>query len=148
MFNEDLCRALVASNIPLSKLSNENLRSFLQKYYKINISSQTTLRRINIGSLYSMAIKQIKVEFESNYFYLCVDETTDSAGRYIVHLLIGVLSPQSYSKAHLIASKQLEKTNALTVAKFVQEELTKFFFSVPIACQRYLMFLSEARSME
>ena len=106
MFNKDLCRALVASNIILS---NKNLRYLFQKYCKINIPSQTTLRRNNIDSLYSTAIEQIKAEVESNYFYLCVDETTDSAGRYIAHLLIGVLNPQSYSKAHLITSKKLEK---------------------------------------
>ena len=51
---------------------------------------------------------------------------------------------QSYSKAHLIASKQLEKTNALTVARFVQEELVNFFLSDSIPFEKFLLFLSDA----
>ena len=73
-----------------------------------------------------------------------MDETTDSAGRYIAHLLIGVLNQQSCSKAHLIACKQLEKTNALTVTRLVQEELAKFFLPDPIPCEKFLLFLSDA----
>lgn len=144
IFNRDLCRAMMTSNIPLSKLRNQNFTSFLQKYCKFNIPGETTIRRNDVSSLYSQVIEEIKGKIRNEHFYICIDETTDSRGRYIAHLLIGVLSDDILPKSYLIASKQLEKTNALTVARFVQEELSKFFLPTPVPGDNFLLILSDA----
>lgn len=61
------------------------------------------------------------------YEYIVVDETTDSYSRYIVNFMIGKLTQEEPGKAYLIAIKELEKTNNLTVTRFIQEDLTIFF---------------------
>lgn len=45
VFNQDLCKALVAANIPLKKLQNLHLREFLQKYCNQTIPDESTLRK-------------------------------------------------------------------------------------------------------
>lgn len=143
-FNRDLCRAMVASNIPLSKLSNENFSSFLQKYCKYNVPSERTSRRNDVNCLYSSVMEEIKQKIGKNYFYICMDESTDSMGRYIAHLMVGVLSEKVLPKSYLIASKQLEKTNALAVARFIQEELAAFFLPEAVPTDHLLLLLSDA----
>lgn len=144
IFNRDLCHAMMTSNIPLSKLRNQHFTSFLQKYCRFNIPGETTLRRNDVSSLYSEVIAEIKGKICNKHFYICIDETTDSRGRYIAHLLIGVLNDEILPKSYLIASKELEKTNALTVARFVQEELSKFFLPTAVPGDKLLLILSDA----
>lgn len=144
IFDHDLCTALLSSNIPLSKLSNENLRKFLEKYCKWNIPSERSLRRNEVDSVYSAVLSKIKLDIGDNYFYVCVDETIDSSGRYIAHLLIGALKNEQTSKSHLIASKQLDKTNALTISRFLQDSLANFFLPLAVPNEKLLLFLSDA----
>jgi hypothetical protein len=143
-FNEDLCRALVSANIPLSKLANVNFSSFLKKYCKLNVPSDRSLRRNNVNGLYSSVLINIKEEIADNYFYISVDETTDSSGKYIAHLLIGVLKEDTLPKSHLISCQQLEKTNALTISRFIQETLATFFLPTTIPSNKLLLILSDA----
>ena len=56
-----------------------------------------------------------------------MDESIDARGRYIANLLVGVLNNNESSEPYLIASRQLEKTNDNTIARFVQEGLSVFF---------------------
>lgn len=52
-FNNDLCEALIASNIPLKKLNNPKFRSFLKKYCMIQkIPDESTLRKNYIVNVY------------------------------------------------------------------------------------------------
>ncbi|CAH1103333.1 unnamed protein product [Psylliodes chrysocephalus] len=67
-FRQDLCRALVTSNIPLSKLSNDNFQFFLQKYCKFNIPIERTLRRTEIDYVYSSVLNSIILEIVNNHF--------------------------------------------------------------------------------
>jgi hypothetical protein len=80
----------------------------------------------------------------SNNFIFSVDETTDVCGRYIANLIIGILHEESPTKAFLIASKELEKTNSNTVIKFVHDELTKFFLPNPVPSEKILLMVSDA----
>ncbi|KAK9882485.1 hypothetical protein WA026_021827 [Henosepilachna vigintioctopunctata] len=110
-FNEDLSKAMIPSNIPLSKLNNPNLKEFLGKYCKLNIPDESTLRKASVHSIYKQTLTFIKNEVNSNYFYIVVDETTDSCGRYIAHALKGVLGETNPSRSYLFAPKKHEKAN-------------------------------------
>ena len=44
-FFADLTKALVKSNIPLNKVENPNLKSFLEKWTKKELPSESTLRK-------------------------------------------------------------------------------------------------------
>jgi len=51
-FNKDLCKALLSSNIPLNKLSNNEFKWFLEKYTNEDIPSETTLRKGYVDDIY------------------------------------------------------------------------------------------------
>lgn len=143
-FNEELCKAMVASNIPLKKLNNTNLRSFLQKYCTYNIPEESFVRKKCVDSLYNATVLQIKKLIGDNYFYIVVDETTDSSGRYMAHLLIGVLEEEKPGISYLISSKQIDKTNNLTITRFIQDALTNFFLPNTVPIEKFLILLSDA----
>jgi hypothetical protein len=52
-FKRELCAALVASDIPLWKLTNETLRNFLCKWTKMDVPDESTLRKIYVEPVYS-----------------------------------------------------------------------------------------------
>jgi len=143
-FNKDLCEALIASNIPLNKLNNLNFQLFLKKYCKLNIPDESTLRKRFVDSCYADTISTIKQIIGNNYIYFIVDETIDNCGRYIAHLLIGSLCEDNVSKSYLISSKQLEKTNNLTITRFIQDGLSEFFLPEHVPSQKILLLLSDA----
>lgn len=144
-FNEDLCLMFVSADIPLHKINNLNVKLFLQKYTsKYNIPDESTLRKNYIHRIYAETMSSIKKAVSNNYLYICADETTDSMGRYIVHLMIGILNVSVPAKSYLISSKQLEKANNLTVTRFIQEELATFFLPESIPTEKILLFLTDA----
>ncbi|KAF0709295.1 CGG triplet repeat-binding protein 1, partial [Aphis craccivora] len=123
LYHSLVLTALIASNIPLKKLSNPKFRNFLKKYCRNqNIPDESTLRK--------------------NYIIDVYNETTDSCGRYIANLFIGKLSLEP-SPAYLIASKALEKVNHSTIARFINDSITAFFVDTSIA-ERVCIFISDA----
>ncbi|KAJ8915555.1 hypothetical protein NQ315_012439 [Exocentrus adspersus] len=144
VFNQELCRAFVAANIPLKKLQNQQLREFLQKHCNQNISDESTLRKKSLQVLYENVIQEIRTTIYKNNYYVIVDESTDACGRYIVHLIIGTLKEDGPGKPHLIASKELQKTNNVTVTRFIQQALSKFFLPNQVPAEKFLVFLSDS----
>jgi len=59
-FNLDLCRAMLAANIPLNKLANPQFKSFLAKYTGQNIPVESTLRIGYIDDCYIEKMNEIK----------------------------------------------------------------------------------------
>lgn len=143
-FNVDLCKALVSANIPLRKLDNIEFKTFLKTYCKFNIPDESTLRKKGVEVVYTSVIEKIRDEISDNYFYITVDETTDACGRYMCHLMIGVLKEEAAGRSYLIASKEIAKTNNLTVTRFVQESLANFFLPITVPAEKILVLLSDA----
>ena len=63
---------------------------------------------------------------DTSPIWACVDETTDRHGSCAANLLVGKLESNRYYPPHLVSVKFLEKTNHSTVAKFVNEGLSKY----------------------
>lgn len=126
-FHSELCRAIVAANIPFNALENTHFKGFLEKYCHRNIPSESTIRKNYVDSTYQGALCRIRSDIGDSHIWLSVDETTDSMGRYIAHLIVGKLNSDTPSKAHLICSRQLIKTNSETVAQFVNNSLKVLF---------------------
>jgi hypothetical protein len=61
---------------------------------------------------------QIVEQLKGKYVYLIVDEST-SNGLQVVNFLIGELSPDGPSPAHLLASKEISNTKAETMTAFI-----------------------------
>jgi hypothetical protein len=63
--------------------------------------------------------------------------------RYLANLLIGSLCDENSSKLYLISTKELERTNNATVARFIREELTNFFLPEQIPTDKIILMLSD-----
>ena len=143
-FYFDLCSAMVKSDIPLNKLQNSSFRQFLEKYCKKSIPDESTLRKNYVAPVYEETMQQIKKIIGNNYIWFTVDETTDTCGRYIANLIIGVLNEDIVTEGFLISSKELTKTNSNTISRFVHEELNKFFLPEVVPNEKILLMLSDA----
>jgi hypothetical protein len=143
-FNADLCEAMIKSNIALNKLQNKFFKSFLEKYSNRHIPDESTLRKNYVNSIYKETIEEIKKIVGDNYIWFSVDETTDSCGRYVANFIVGVLNDEIATKGFLISSKQLDKTNAVTISQFITEELARFFLPNVVPKNKILLMLSDA----
>lgn len=143
-FYFDLCNAMISSNIPLMKLNNSMFRNFLQKYSGRHIPAESTIRKNYVDLVYRSCMEEIKKQIGNNYIWFCVDETTDACGRYIAHLMVGILNEDCSTNAFLIASKQLDQTNNNTITRFIHSAITNFFLPNPVPNDKILLMLSDA----
>ncbi|KAJ8969037.1 hypothetical protein NQ314_001936 [Rhamnusium bicolor] len=102
------------------------------------------MRKKNVHAVYKTVIQEIKVSLDNDSFHIIVDESTDTCSRYIVRLITGALQENNPCKPYLIASKELDKTNNVTVTRFVQSSSSEFFLPNAIPAEKFLMFLSDA----
>lgn len=138
-----MCNALVSANIPLTKLKNPIFKNFLEKYSNKKVPDESTLRKKYVNMVFEKTIAEIKGVIGKNHVFFVVDETTDSCGRYIANLLIGVLNENGPGQSYLIATKELERTNNLTVSRFINEALTQFFLPDCVPGEKILLMLSD-----
>jgi len=59
-YNLDLCKAMLAANIPLNKLSNPQFRSFLEKYTMKDTPVESTLRLGYVDIVTSIRLTRLK----------------------------------------------------------------------------------------
>lgn len=82
-FNKKLCSALVAADIPLSKINHSAFRNFLEEISKMPIPDESTLRKNYLPRLYEETIKSIRKHVANNYIWVSIDESTDTTGRCV-----------------------------------------------------------------
>ena len=70
---------------------------------------------------------RIRIELGNGYVWALVDESTDSLGHYVANLPVGRLDSSKFYAPFLVSVKMLEATNHSTVARFVNEGLSKLF---------------------
>ncbi|XP_049798065.1 uncharacterized protein LOC126216638 [Schistocerca nitens] len=121
--NEELCEAIIKANNPLNKLDNEGLRTFLKKYTGKDIPHESTIRNNYVDPLYEKTLENIKKDISDSLVWLSVDETTDSCGRYMVHVIVAKFSAAEAGRGHLILRKEVERTTHTTTARTVREAL-------------------------
>lgn len=146
-FNVDLCEALVAANIPWTKIGNPVLKQFLQKYCNRNVPSESTLRKNYLRPLYEQTLARIREELGDSCIWISVDETTDVKGRFVAHFLAGKLAAHEKTRAFLVCSKPLERTNGESVAFFVNESLKVLYPSGVEATKVLLLYTDAAAYM-
>lgn len=142
-FYFDLCRAMVSINVPWNSLSNETWRNFLQKYTQKNIPNESTIRKNYLNKVYTETIKKIREKIGDNFVWISVDETTDVTGRSIANFIIGKLSDVSGEESFLLCSKELEKTNFSTIARFVNASILTLWPS-GLNADKVLLFITDA----
>jgi hypothetical protein len=91
------------------------------------LKSVTLYVKIRKNYFHFWTIDRIRNELDPFNIWVSVDETTDALGRYVANCLVGKLSEDEPGKSYLLASKQLERTNHETIARFVNQSLGKGF---------------------
>lgn len=123
-FFADLCDALVSANIPLHKLQHEKFAGFLKKYTNERIPDSSTLRKNYVSRIYENCLEKIRGKVGENNIWISVNETTDVEQRYVAHFIIGILGiEEKVGKSYLLNMAELEATNNLTIATFVNDSL-------------------------
>lgn len=141
----ELCRALVAANIPWNAVQNTVFKSFLQKYCNQTVPSESTLRKNCLDSVYNQTLTSIRDDIGESSIWLCVDETTDAMGRYIANLVVGKMDPDVPSLSHLLCSKSIDKVNHKEIAYFVNKGL-QLLYPGGVDDSKVLLLCSDAAS--
>ncbi|KAG0440242.1 hypothetical protein DMUE_1885 [Dictyocoela muelleri] len=115
-FDNRLVEAFAAANIPLYKLQNPVLRSFLEEYTKMSIRDESYYRKILVP-IFEQEKEKIFAVLKNKNIFLLFDETTDINGRYILNIMVGLCSDKSRERAYLVRTVELFKTNADTVSQ-------------------------------
>ncbi|KAL4142184.1 hypothetical protein QTP88_004693 [Uroleucon formosanum] len=142
-FNSDLCKTLLSANIPLYKLKNTHLKSFLEKYMQRDIPDESTLRKYYVNDCYNQTMDKIGVTVQDQKIWVSIDETTDSNGRYVANVIIGTLEIDCPGEIMLLTSEMLEKVNHSTIAKLFDRPMALLW---PNGVQHddVLLFVSDA----
>lgn len=122
-FNLDLCEALVNANIPIWKIENKKFKSFLKKYTRYEVPDESTIRKNYVDVHFKNTMRAIQTNVGNSKIWVSIDETTDTTGRQIANMIIGILEVGKESKMYLLNSQQLEKTNSTTIAQFFASSL-------------------------
>lgn len=147
-----LVEAFLSANIPLNKLSNPLLKSFLETYLPCKLVSITTMRSKYIDRLYGKLLSAVKsrIRGELNFYlfqisitiqyskfylrfrfiYFCkgkkcwisVDETLDGEGRHVAAVILRTLEEQS-CRPYLLKIFDLKKTNGETIFHAVDDAI-------------------------
>lgn len=125
-FSMDLCRAFVSADIPLFKLKNPELRKFLVKYTNFEPPDESTLRKTYLHRCYEQTLQHIRSECAHQNIWVCMDETTDSSGRKVGNVIVGVLSNDDetvLTKNYLLVCKELSAATHVTIARLFNEAM-------------------------
>lgn len=123
LFSHELCKALLSANVPLYKISNPQLKSFLGKYTSREIPSDSALRKTYVNDIYEETMKNIREKIKGNKIWVSIDETTDSEGRYVANVIIGTLNTDAPGKTYLLTTEVLEKANYSTIVKLFDHSM-------------------------
>lgn len=144
-FSRDLCAAFLSADIPLWKLTNSDLRCFLEKYTKERVPDESTLRKRYVKKCYEETLAKIRTEIGDNYVWVSVDETTDASGRYVANFVVGSLKPDEASRPILLNTEALDKVNHSTIARFFTASL-ELLWPGDIQYDKVLLFVTDGAS--
>jgi hypothetical protein len=121
----ELCKALVASNIPLNKLQNPVFRGFLETHLAISIPSESLFRKKYIPGCYAEVMEKIKERLKEGSLWISADCSRDPKGREVANVIVGKLDGDKYSPPFLVNVAFLDKADAATMARLVNDTLRK-----------------------
>lgn len=121
----DLCRAFLDSGIPFWKLENQSLRTFLQKYTKEEVPSESTIRKTYLNICFEETLLRIRSRVAEKKIWISIDETTDAMGRYMANVIIGTMeaTQTDLSSVFLLTTEEMERANSSTVAQLFTNSL-------------------------
>ncbi|PSN44791.1 hypothetical protein C0J52_05580 [Blattella germanica] len=144
-FSFDLCKAFLASGIPLWKIENPTLREFLEKYTKESVPCESSLRKSYLTQCYDTVLDMIKEKTRNKKVWISIDESADATGRFIANVIVGVLDHSSDEsvKPFLLTSECLDRVNSTTIAQLFTTSL-KLMWPEEVQHDNVLLFISDA----
>lgn len=119
---------MLKNNEPLSRLDNPDFNCIFKDLFNFVPFSSSHYRKNFLSSLYENYINDVFKNFENKNFFLMFDETPDSRSRKILNILIGELDAETYKKAILIDTIELNKTDSANISvelNYIIVKLTK-----------------------
>lgn len=142
-FCEKLCEAFLSADISLHKLNHPKLRTFLEEETGKLIPDPRTLRRTYIARCYDKTLKKIREMIGERNVFVSIDETTDSMGRYVANVIVGVLEAHSPGEQFLLHCEQLDKVNYSTIS-LVFDHALRILWPDGIRNSNVLLFITDA----
>jgi len=133
---------MVATNIPLDKLNNPIFRVFFESNFSVGLPSVTTFRTKYLPLCYEEVMQSIKDCLKTGSLWISADCSKDSMGHEVANIIVGKLNRDEYSKPFLVAVSFLDKENAATMARLVNNTLHKL--DPEFDCNRARLLLSDA----
>ena len=140
IFHKKMCSAFLSADIPLHKLNNNNLKSFLSQYTGKSVPDVGTLRNKIVPQLINENMDEVKLRLKDNYYYIIIDETTDARGYNMCSVLIGVLNCEKFHDVDMISLKKIETTNYSTICQLINKCISDF----NLDNDKFLLLLSDA----
>lgn len=127
-FNLDLCKTFVEANIPLKKLRHPSLVSFLEKYTKKSVPSDSTLRQKYIPILYEKCIEELRTKAKNKCIWVSIDETTDCENRMVANFVFGLMedvgeNSTERGKCYLLNMAVVDAADAINMVQFFNDSL-------------------------
>lgn len=116
VFNSKLTKALLFSDIPISKLRQPAFKEFLEWASGCTIPSTTTIRQNYMPNLYEDEIRKLQTRFKGQRIWVGLDELTDSVGRCVAGVVAGCLKVDAPERSYVIHIEELERVNHTTIA--------------------------------
>ena len=96
-------------------MAHEKLRDFFRDFTEHEIPSAVTLRLNYVKLVYHQTLDYIRNSVSDHRIWISIDKTTYVTGRFVAHLIIGILSTTRI-KSFLFHAECLEKTNSSTIS--------------------------------
>ncbi|KAG0441811.1 hypothetical protein DMUE_0774 [Dictyocoela muelleri] len=125
-FQEGLIDLFIGLNIPLSKIDNPIFKNFAKKFLQIPNYSSTLYRKTSVPEFYLKKFNEAKERFRGNDFFIIFDETTDSTGRSILCVLIGICGENEMKECLLIKIVSLVDTTSSSINRDILKSLYNF----------------------
>lgn len=144
LFDMELCDALLSANVPLHKISDFKLRTFLEKYTGVNLPTERMLREQYVDNVYRRVVHDIRTAVGQHKIWVSVDETCDARGRSVANVVVGIMMTGSPGRAYLLHSEETDAaTDAPTVRRMFDRAMLVLWHG-DIYYDRVLLFLTDA----
>ncbi|KAG0441964.1 hypothetical protein DMUE_0656 [Dictyocoela muelleri] len=126
MFQYGLIEVFTGLNIPLSKIDSNIFATFAEKFLPFPIYSSSYYRKTSLPELYQKKYLEAKNRFHGKDFYMIFDETTDSTGRNILCVLIGICGNERKEECLLVKTVSLIDTSSASLNRMILKSLYDF----------------------
>lgn len=142
-FNKDICTLMMANDIPLWKLQNLEFKGFFEKYIKLKLPDELTLRKNYDPLCYEDVLRKIRIEIGDSSIWVSIDETINVQGYYVACVIIGSLSSEKSTKPIVLTIENLEKVNFQTISKLFNDSMS-ILWPEKVLHNKVLLFVTDA----